>query len=134
MANRSYRRKMSSISEFFQMFKDSPCLERLTNLDAKGVKRSVKMRATIFYESFSKILCCIWTVCCQKLIHYICTYYVCYALNVLFNVFMSLNTLNFELIHVGTCMYTFLKVMCLDSYIHPCRIYSQDVFAGFKWS
>ena len=40
--------------KFFQMFKDSLCRESLTNLDAKGAKRSVKMLATRFYESFFK--------------------------------------------------------------------------------
>ena len=33
---------MSSISELFRMFKDSLCRNLLTNLDAKGAKRSVK--------------------------------------------------------------------------------------------
>ena len=53
--NRSYRSKMSSISEFFRMFKDSSCLEKLTNLDAKFAKRSVKIWTTDFYKSFSNI-------------------------------------------------------------------------------
>ena len=50
--NHRRRRKMSSISEFFWMFKDSLCREWLTNLDAKGAKRSVKMWIKNFYISF----------------------------------------------------------------------------------
>ena len=30
------------------------CLQKLINLDAKGAKRSIKMRATNFYKSFFK--------------------------------------------------------------------------------
>ena len=45
---------MSSISEFFRMFKDSLCREKLTNLGVKGAKRSVKMWTTNIYNSFSK--------------------------------------------------------------------------------
>ena len=45
---------MSSISEFFRMFKVSLRLEWLTDLDAKGAKRSVKMWATNFYKSLFK--------------------------------------------------------------------------------
>ena len=36
------------------MFGDSPCPEWLTNLDAKGAKRSVKMWTENFYKTFSK--------------------------------------------------------------------------------
>ena len=50
--NRCYLRKMSSISEFFRMFNDSLCLEWLTNLDAKGAKRSVKIWTKNYYKSF----------------------------------------------------------------------------------
>ena len=39
---------------FQTFFKDSPGLENLTNLDAKGAKRSAKMWATNFYKSFFK--------------------------------------------------------------------------------
>ena len=38
-----FRRKMSSISEFLRMLKDLLWREQLTNLNAKGAKRSVKM-------------------------------------------------------------------------------------------
>ena len=48
------RRKLSSISEFFRMFKDSLWREEVTNLDTKGAKRSVKIWTTNFYKSFSK--------------------------------------------------------------------------------
>ena len=51
------RREMSSISEFFRMFKDSLCRHWLTNLDAKRAKTSVQMSTTsttIFYKSFFK--------------------------------------------------------------------------------
>ena len=44
---------MSSILEFFRLLKDSLCRELVTNLDAKGAKRSVKMWTTTFYKSFS---------------------------------------------------------------------------------
>ena len=37
---------------FQAFFKDSLCLQKLTNLDAKGAKRSVKMWAINFYQSF----------------------------------------------------------------------------------
>ena len=46
----------------------------LTNLDAKGAKRSVNMWATNFYKVFSKIVCGAWTVGCQKFIQ--CSTYV----------------------------------------------------------
>ena len=52
--NRSHRRKMSSISEFFIMFKDSLCRDQLTNFDAKGAKRSVKMCIMCNTNSFLK--------------------------------------------------------------------------------
>ena len=48
------RRKISSISRFIRMFKNSLCREKLSNLDAKGAKRSVKMRTTILYKTFFK--------------------------------------------------------------------------------
>ena len=48
------RRDMSSISEFYWMFKDSLWREYLTNFVAKGAKRSVKMLTTYFCTSFSK--------------------------------------------------------------------------------
>ena len=48
------RRKMSSIFEFFGMFKDSLWREYLTNFSAKGAKRSVKMWAINFCLIFSK--------------------------------------------------------------------------------
>ena len=39
------------------MFKDSLCRKYLTNLDAKGAKRSIKMWSTNFYKiSFKNIL------------------------------------------------------------------------------
>ena len=37
---------------FQTFFKDSLCLEQLTNFDAKGVKRRIKIWATNFYKSF----------------------------------------------------------------------------------
>ena len=40
--------------EFFLKFKVSLCLESLTNLDAKGAKRSGKMRATNFCKNIFK--------------------------------------------------------------------------------
>ena len=61
------RRKMSSILQFFQMFKGSLCREQLTNLDAKGVKRSVKIWTTNFFKN----IYCKWMVGCQKIIQYI---------------------------------------------------------------
>ena len=51
------RRKMSSISEFFRMFKDSLWREWLTNFDAKGAKRSVKMWTTNLYKIFFQKYC-----------------------------------------------------------------------------
>ena len=42
------------IVDFQTYFKDSLCLEQLTNFDVKCVKRSVKMWTTHFYKSFSK--------------------------------------------------------------------------------
>ena len=50
---------MSSISEFFQMFKDSLWLEKLTNSDVIGAKRSVKILTKNFFKSFVKntLLC-----------------------------------------------------------------------------
>ena len=45
---------MSSISEFFRMFKDSLWRKKLTNFEAKGAKRRVKMWNTNFYKNFSK--------------------------------------------------------------------------------
>ena len=39
---------------FQTFFKDSMCLQKLTNLDAKDAKISVKMWATNFYRSFFK--------------------------------------------------------------------------------
>ena len=52
--NRCNRSKISSISEFFRTFKDLPCRQKLTNLDAKGAKRSIKIWTTNFYKSFFK--------------------------------------------------------------------------------
>ena len=52
--NRFYQRKMSLISEFFWMFDYSLWLEKMTNLDPKSAKRSVKMRAINFYERVFK--------------------------------------------------------------------------------
>ena len=52
--NRCDQRKMSSISEFFIMFKDSLCRDQLTNVDAKGAKRSVKMWTANFYKNVFK--------------------------------------------------------------------------------
>ena len=43
--------KMSSISEFFQMFKDSLGCEKFTNLDAKGAKSSIKIWSVNYYKS-----------------------------------------------------------------------------------
>ena len=40
--------------EFFRNFKISLCLEKLTNLKAKGAKRSVKMWTINFYKIFFK--------------------------------------------------------------------------------
>ena len=40
--------------EFFRKFNVSLCLEKLTNLDVKGAKRSAKMWAVHFYNSFFK--------------------------------------------------------------------------------
>ena len=40
------------IVDFQIYFKDSLCPEQLTNLSAKGAKRSVQMWTTSFYESF----------------------------------------------------------------------------------
>ena len=40
--------------DFQTYFKDSLCLEKLTDLGAKGAKRSVKMLTTNFYKSFFK--------------------------------------------------------------------------------
>ena len=55
--NRCYRRKMSSISKFFCMVKDTLCREWLTNLDAKGTKRSVWMWPIDFHKMiFENIL------------------------------------------------------------------------------
>ena len=45
---------MSSISEFLRIFRDSLCREKLTKLDAKCAKRSVKMWTTDFYQNFFK--------------------------------------------------------------------------------
>ena len=43
---------------FRTFFKDSLSFQKLTNLNVKGAKRSVKMRATNFYKScFRNILC-----------------------------------------------------------------------------
>ena len=39
---------------FQAFFKDSLCLQKLTNLDAKGAKRSVKMWTANFYQNFFK--------------------------------------------------------------------------------
>ena len=56
----------------FQTFsKDSLWLQKLTNLDAKGAKRSVKMWDINFYKSFLKIVCCTRTVGSQKCVQYI---------------------------------------------------------------
>ena len=43
----------------------------MTNLDAKGAKRSVQTWASNFYKSFSKVFCCTWTVGCQIFVQYI---------------------------------------------------------------
>ena len=56
---RSYRKKMSSISKFFQLCKVSLCRELTTDLDAKYCKISVKMRAI----NFNKILFTIVLFC-----------------------------------------------------------------------
>ena len=40
--------------DFQTYFKDSLCLEKLTNLGLKGTKWSVKMWTTNFYKNFSK--------------------------------------------------------------------------------
>ena len=65
------RRKMSSISEFFRMFKVSLCHDWLTNLDEKCTKRSVKMWTTNFLRVFPKMFCCTWVVGCWKFVQYI---------------------------------------------------------------
>ena len=46
--------KSLSSKEFFRLFKDSLCRKWLTNLDAKGAKRSLKMWNTSFCKSFFK--------------------------------------------------------------------------------
>ena len=56
---------------FQTFFKDSLCLQKLTDLDTKCSKRSVKMWATNFCNNFSKICCCTWTVGWQKFVQYI---------------------------------------------------------------
>ena len=48
---------MSSIFKFFWMFKDSLHREWLTNFDAKGAKRSVKMWTTNLYKIFFQKYC-----------------------------------------------------------------------------
>ena len=53
---------MSSISEFFQMFKDSLCVNDWPIWTQKGAKRNVKIWTTIFYKTFWKKKCCTWTV------------------------------------------------------------------------
>ena len=52
--------------EFIWMYKNLLCLESLTNLNAKGVKGSVKMWATIFCKRSFKLFCCTRMVGCQK--------------------------------------------------------------------
>ena len=71
-----YRRKLSSIPEFFRMFQDSLCHEQLTNLDAKVAKRSVRMWAIKFYKKNSKIFCRTRTVGWKWFVQYIRTSYV----------------------------------------------------------
>ena len=72
--NRCYGRKMSSISALFRMFKVSLCREWLTNLDAKGTKRSVKMWTANFYKILFKIICrtFLWSqlYCVKNLEHF----------------------------------------------------------------
>ena len=68
---RCFWRKMPSISEFFQMFKDLPCLKKNDQL---GRKRFQRKRKDVGYQLtskrvFSKIFCFTWT--CQKFVHYI---------------------------------------------------------------
>ena len=62
---------MSSKSEFFRMFEDAPCLEKLTNLDAKGAKRTWRCELQTSIRVFSKICSCILTVGCQSFAQYI---------------------------------------------------------------
>ena len=76
------RRKMSSISEFFRMFKDSLWCESLTNLDAKGSKRRVKMWTTNSYKIFSKNI--LLYVHEQSAVENSFSTYVCYAPDGLF--------------------------------------------------
>ena len=56
---------------FHTFFKKTLCLEYLTNLDAKGTKRSVKVWATNFYKSFFKNILLYMNVGCQKFVQYI---------------------------------------------------------------
>ena len=46
--------RRQQIVNFQTYFKDSLCLEYLTNFGVKGAKRSIKMCTTNFYKSFSK--------------------------------------------------------------------------------
>ena len=64
-----------------RMFKDSLRLEKLTDLDAKGAKRSVKMWTTNFSKSFFEKYCVVrdWWAVKNSF-----TTYVCYAPDVLF--------------------------------------------------
>ena len=72
-------RKNSKLTTFWQQFdhfqtffKDSLCLQKLTNFDAKGVKRSVKMGATNFYKIFFKNILLYMNGRGQKFVQYIC--------------------------------------------------------------
>ena len=72
--NRLHFLQKQRFYRFQTFFKDSLCLQRLTNLDAKDAKRSVKMWATYFYKSFFHKYFAVyeWSAVKNSLSTYIC--------------------------------------------------------------
>ena len=65
----------SALLHFTTFFKDSLCLGKLTDLDKKGAKRSVKMWATNFFQE-CVVLHELWAVK-DSFSTYVCTVYSC---------------------------------------------------------
>ena len=81
--------------KFSRIFKDSLGLKYLSNWDSKGAKRSAMNSTMNTKKCFPKIFCLVWTVGCQKFLHYIRMIYLgCFNLKRsvwLFNIFLSIS-------------------------------------------
>ena len=78
--NRRHFLSKTAICRCSSILKGSRCLRKLTNLDAKGANRSVKMWATFVYKSFYKNTL-LFTNCGLAKVTYLCYAYLrCFIL------------------------------------------------------